>query len=72
MYLLKSEKIGINTPNKTKNGPNVMPKNPKPNGSLSSVITKNPVNIIKIPPTKIFKLEELSGKLFLFFDAILN
>jgi hypothetical protein len=30
------------------------------------------VNIIKIPPTKIFKLEELSGKLFLFFDAILN
>jgi hypothetical protein len=30
-------------------GPKVIPKKPKPNGSLSNVIIKNPINIIAIP-----------------------
>jgi|LakMenE01Jun11ns_1017448.scaffolds.fasta_scaffold8843115_1 hypothetical protein len=71
-FLINSEKIGINTPIKTNIGPNVMPKKPKPNGSLSSVITKKPINIVKIPTTKILLLVELSGKLFLLFVDILN
>ena len=41
------------TPIKTKIGPNVSPKKPKPKGSLSNVITKKPMNIILIPISKV-------------------
>lgn len=50
------------TPINTKIGPNVSPKKPKPKGSLSSVITKKPMNIIMIPISKVLIRLLFNGK----------
>jgi hypothetical protein len=42
-------------------GPKVIPRNPKPKGSLSKVITKNPRTITPIPISKIVIRFESKG-----------
>jgi hypothetical protein len=50
---LNKAKIGVITPIRTSMGPNVMPRKPKPKGSLSKVMTKKPITIMAIPMIKI-------------------
>jgi len=45
--------MGINTPISTMMGPMVIPNKPKPKGSLSNVMMKNPMTIMIIPVIKI-------------------
>lgn len=64
--------MGRITPINTKIGPNVIPKNPKPKGSLSKVITKKPIIMIHNPAIKIMISFLSKGKLELFGFAILK
>lgn len=52
-------------------GPKVIPKKPKPNGSLSNVMMKKPINIITMPVIKINMLFESNGNADLFEELFI-
>jgi hypothetical protein len=52
-------------------GPKVIPKKPKPNGSLSNVMMKKPINIITMPVININMLFESNGNADLFEELFI-
>jgi hypothetical protein len=71
LRFLNNENTGIITPTNTNIGPKVIPRNPKPNGSESKVIIKNPINMTINPVIKIRILLESSGKADLFEELFI-